>query len=106
MALRIKKNDEGMVIAGRDKGARGKVLKVVTGWDRVVVEGVNVVKSHQKPSQAHPQGGIIEKEMPIHVSNVMLLDTKANKPTRVKMGKNKDGKKVRISVRTGTVLDD
>ena len=106
MALLIKKNDEVMVIAGRDKGARGKVLKVVTGWDRVVVEGVNVVKSHQKPSQAHPQGGIIEKEMPIHVSNVMLLDTKANKPTRVKMGKNKDGKKVRISVRTGTVLDD
>ena len=105
MTLRIKRNDEVVVIAGKDKGARGKVLKVVTQFDRVIVEGVNRVKRHQKPSQTHPQGGIIEKEMPIDVSNVMVLDSKADKPTRVRIGRSKDGKKVRIATRTGTVLD-
>jgi large subunit ribosomal protein L24 len=105
MGLRIKKEDDVVVIAGKDKGARGKVLKVVGLFDRVIVEGVNRVKRHQKPTQAHPQGGIIEKEMPIDISNVMLLDTKADAPTRTKIGKDKNGKKVRVSVKTGTVFD-
>ena len=105
MGLRVKKNDEVEIIAGKDKGSRGRILKVVAEWDRVIVEGVNKVKRHQKPTQANPQGGIIEKEMPIHVSNVMLVDTKADKRTRVRISENKDGKKVRVAARTGTVLD-
>ena len=104
MAARIKKDDEVYVIAGRDKGATGRVLKVLAN-DRVLVEGVNVVKRHQRPTPQVPQGGIIEKSAPIHVSNVMLLDTKTNGPTRVRVGVDKDGKKVRIAVKSGTVLD-
>jgi large subunit ribosomal protein L24 len=104
MASRIRKNDEVVVIAGKDKGARGKVLKVLPETDRVIVAGVNTVKRHQKPTQQ--QGGIIEKDAPIHISNVMLLDTKSDGPTRVRVGKDKDGRKVRISVKTGTVLED
>jgi large subunit ribosomal protein L24 len=105
MAARLKKEDQVVVIAGKDKGARGKVLKVLRDRDRVIVEGVNRVKRHQRPTQNMPQGGIIEKEMPIHVSNVMLLDTKEDKPTRVRFQVGDDGKKVRVAARSGTVLD-
>ena len=105
MARRIKKDDEVVVIAGRDKGAKGRVLKVLIDRDRVLVEGVNRVKRHQKPTPQVPQGGIVEKEAPIHVSNVMLLDTKEDAGARVRMGVDKDGKKVRISAKSGTVLD-
>ena len=105
MARRIKKDDMVVVIAGKDKGAQGRVLKVLTDTDRVLVEGVNQVKRHQKPSPQFQQGGIIEKEAPIHVSNVMPLDTKTESPTRVRAGEDKDGKKVRISAKSGTVLD-
>ena len=105
MGMRIKKDDEVIVIAGRDKGATGRVLRVLKDQNRVLVEGVNRVKRHSKPTPAVPQGGIIEKEAPIHISNVMLLDTKENAPTRVRMGVDKDGKKVRIAVKSGTVLD-
>src|SRR5262245_1655089 len=104
MATRIKKDDEVVVISGRDKGTRGRVLKVLRDADKVIVEGVGRVKRHQKPNQKNPQGGIIEKDLPIHVSKVMLLDTKADKPTRVRMGKDGDGKKVRVTVKSGTVL--
>jgi large subunit ribosomal protein L24 len=103
--VRVRKNDQVVVITGKDRGARGRVLKVLRDRDRVIVEGVNRVKRHQKPSQKVPQGGINEKEMPIHVSNVMLLDGKADKPTRVRSGLDKDGKKVRMSQKTGTVLE-
>jgi len=105
MARRIRKEDEVVVIAGKDKGTRGKVLKVLAEQNRVIVEGVNLVKRHQRPTQQYPQGGIIEKAMPIHASNVMPLDTKANKPTRVRVKVDADGRKVRIAARTGTVLD-
>ncbi len=105
MGLRIKKDDQVVVIAGKDKGARGKVLRVLVERERVIVEGVNRVKRHTKPAQKTPQGGIIEKEAAIHVSNVMLLDPKENKPTRVKSGRTKDGRKVRVAVRSGTILD-
>jgi large subunit ribosomal protein L24 len=102
---RVRKNDQVVVIAGKDRGTRGRVLKILRDRDRVIVEGVNRVKRHQKPTQKMPQGGITEKEMPIHVSNVMLLDGKADKPTRVRSGTDKDGNKTRMSVKTGTVLD-
>ena len=70
---RIKKNDDVMVVAGRDKGKQGKVLRVLDGGERLIVEKVNLVKKHQKPTQKHPQGGIIEKEAPMHSSNVMPM---------------------------------
>jgi large subunit ribosomal protein L24 len=102
---RLRKNDEVQVITGKDKGNRGKILKVLSDRDKVIVEGLNKVKRHQKPTPKQPQGGIIEKEMPIHVSNVMLVDTKADKPTRVRMQIDKEGNKVRVAARSGTVLD-
>jgi len=104
MTARIKKDDEVVVISGRDKGTRGRVLKVFPDKDRVLVEGVGRVKKHQKPSQTNPQGGIVEKDMPIHVSKVMLFDASTGKPSRVRIGKDADGKKVRILVKSGTAL--
>lgn len=80
---KIKKNDLVLVIAGNDRGKRGKVLKVFPEKHRIVVEGVNFVKRHQRPTQKNPQGGIITREGSVHVSNVMLVDPKSGKPTRV-----------------------
>jgi len=102
---RLRKNDEVIVISGKNKGTRGKILKVIVDRDRVIVEGVNRVKRHTRATQKMPQGGIVEKEMPIHVSNVMPIDPKDNKPTRVRIGSDKDGKKIRVSARTGASLD-
>ena len=99
---RIKKGDMVQVIAGQDKGAKGEVLRVLRDERRVVVKGVHVCKKHQKPSMNNP-GGIIEKEQSIHASNVMLIDSSDDKPTRVGM-KMVDGKKVRVSRRTGSVI--
>jgi large subunit ribosomal protein L24 len=104
MASRIRKDDEVIVISGRDKGARGRVLKVITAKDQVIVEGVGRVKKHQKPNQQNPQGGITEKDLPIHVSKVMLLDPETQKPTRVRAGKDSDGNKVRVAVKSGANL--
>lgn len=100
---RLRKNDEVIVISGKNKGARGKILKVIAETDRVIVEGVNRVKRHQKPTQKMPQGGITEKELPIHASNVMPIDTKTNKPTRVRSGKDKDGNKIRVAKSGATI---
>jgi large subunit ribosomal protein L24 len=103
MTARIKKDDQIVVIAGKDKGARGTVLKVLRNRNRVIVGGVNIVKRHQKSQQG--QGGIVEKEAPIHISNVMVVDAKSDTPTRVRIGLDKDSHKVRFSVKSGTVLD-
>jgi large subunit ribosomal protein L24 len=81
--LKIKKNDLVMVIAGNDRGKRGKVLKVYPEKQRIVVEGIHFIKRHQRPTQNNQQGGIITREGAIHVSNVMLIDPKSGKPTRV-----------------------
>jgi len=102
--MRIKKGDTVVVITGKDKGKIGKVLQVLPKKERVIVEGVNIVKKHQRPSPKLQQGGIIEKEAPIHVSNVMLYDSKAKSGTRVRY-KIENGKKVRVSVKTGEVID-
>ena len=104
MSARVKKGDLVMVVSGGDKGAQGRVLRVLVD-DRVIVEGVNRVKRHTRPTPKNQQGGRIEKEAPIHISNVMPLDTKSNKPTRVRMGKDKDGQKVRVAVKSGAVMD-
>jgi large subunit ribosomal protein L24 len=105
MANRLKKDDKVVVIAGKDKGTVGRILRVIADEDRVIVEGVNRVKRHTRPTPQNQQGGIIEKEAPIHVSNVMLADPKDEAPTRIRMGVDKDGEKVRIAVRSGSVLD-
>lgn len=99
----IKKGDIVQVIAGQDKGVKGEILRVLRDERRVVVKGVNVCTKHQKPSATNP-GGLIKKEQSIHASNVMLVDSTDDKPTRVGM-KIVDGKKVRFSKRTGSVLD-
>lgn len=104
MTARIKKDDLVVVISGKSKGVRGRVLRVLPQEERVIVEGVAKVKRHQKPTPKGP-GGIVEREAAIHVSKVMLIDTKTDKPTRVRVGTDKDGKKVRIAARSGAVID-
>ena len=99
----VKKGDKVKVITGKDKNKEGVVLAAFPKKDKVIVEGVNVVKKHQKPSQAAPQGGIVEMEAPIHVSNVMVVDS-IGVAGRVGY-KEVDGKKVRVSKKTGEVLD-
>ena len=102
--MHVKKGDKVKVITGKDKGKTGVILKALPKKDRVIDEGVNIVKKHAKPSQENPQGGIIEVEAPIHVSNVMVIDPKTGEPTRVGY-KIEDGKKVRIAKKSGAVLD-
>jgi len=101
--LKIKKNDKVKVIAGDDKGQEGRVLKVVTDKNRIIVEGVNLISKHTKPNATNPQGGIIKKEAPIHISNVLILDKQGN-PTRV--GKEVVNEKlVRYSKKSGEVIE-
>jgi large subunit ribosomal protein L24 len=103
--MKIHKNDMVMVIAGNSRGKTGKVLKVYPERERVIVEGVNIIKRHTRPSQRNPQGGIVQREAPIHVSNVMLLDPKSNQITRVGTKVVKDettGKKRRMRVAKAT----
>ncbi|WP_071458959.1 50S ribosomal protein L24 [Bacillus massilinigeriensis] len=102
--MHVKKGDKVMVISGKDKGKTGNILAAFPKQSRVLVEGVNIVKKHAKPSQLNPQGGIISKEAPIHVSNVMPIDPKSGEPTRVGY-KVEDGKKVRVAKKSGEVLD-
>ncbi len=104
MASKIKKGDRVQVVAGKNKGLRGEVLKVNTKDDRVVVQGVNMIKRHTKPTQAQP-GGIVEREAPIHVSNVLHIDPKTDKPTRVGFKVLDDGRKVRFAKGSGEVID-
>ncbi len=94
--MKIIRDDKVKVIAGNNKGKIGKVLKVIVDKNRVIVEGVNIVKKHQKPNQANQQGGIIEKEAPIHVSNVMLVCSNCDKAVRVSKRRTEDGKVERI----------
>ena len=105
--LRIKTDDTVIVISGKDKGKSGKVLRIDVKRDRVYVEGLNIVKRHQRPLPGRPnlQVGVIEKEGPIHVSNVALLDPKDNKPTRVGIVRRDDGRRIRVTKRSGTELD-
>jgi large subunit ribosomal protein L24 len=105
MAAKIKKGDRVIVLAGRDKGRQGEVLRVIPAEGRVVVQGVQMVRRHQKPNVANPQGGIVSKEAPIHVSNVSLLDPKDGKPTRVGFKFLEDGRKVRYAKRSGEQID-
>ncbi|HEX7056215.1 MAG TPA: 50S ribosomal protein L24 [Bacilli bacterium] len=103
--LHVKKDDTVIVITGKDKGKKGRVIAAYPRENRVLVEGVNMVKKHARPSQQNPQGGILTQEAPIHASNVMLIDPKSGKPTRVGYKILENGEKVRIAKRSGEVID-
>jgi large subunit ribosomal protein L24 len=107
MAAKIRTDDRVIVIAGKDKGKTGKVIRVEPKKDRVYVEGLNMVKRHQRPLPGRPnmQVGVIEKEGPLHVSNVAIVDPKDSKPTRVGITRNEEGKRVRVTRRSGAELD-
>jgi large subunit ribosomal protein L24 len=106
--MKIRRDDEVVVISGKDRGKTGKVMRVDPGKSRVFVEGLNIIKRHTRPSQvpgsANAAGGVIEREGPIHVSNVMLIDPKDKKRTRVGVSRE-NGKRFRVSKRSGTKLD-
>ena len=102
--MHVKKGDKVKVITGKDRGKEGTILEAYPKKERVLVEGINIVKKHAKPSQDNPQGGILEIEAAIHVSNVMLIDPKTGEPTRVGY-EVKDGKKVRIAKKSGQAID-
>ena len=105
MAAKIRKGDRVQVLTGRDKGRRGEVIAVLPKENRALVQGVNLVKRHQKPQGLNQPGGIQEKEAPIHLSNIALIDPKTDKPTRVGFAALADGKKVRVARPSGEVLD-
>jgi large subunit ribosomal protein L24 len=108
--LKIRSGDQVRVMAGKDRGKSGRVLRTEPRNERLYVEGLNMVKRHTRPQQAGPKatsgqlGGVIEREGPIHISNVMLLDPKSDKPTRVRIERT-DGKRSRVAKRTGTLID-
>ena len=102
--MHVKKGDKVKVLTGKDRGKEGVILEVFPKKDRVLVEGVNMVKKHAQPSQDNPQGGILNIEAPIHVSNVLPIDPKTGEPTRVGY-EVRDGKKVRIAKKSGEPLD-
>ena len=109
--MKIRRNDTVVVISGKDRGKRGKVLRVDPGKNRVYVEGLNIIKRHQRPrslkdtQRGGKVGGVIEKEGPIHASNVMLIDPKENKATRVGVERGDDGKRVRVTRRSNTRME-
>ena len=102
--MHVKKGDKVMVISGKEKGKTGTIIASFPKTDRVLVEGLNIVKKHMKPNQASPQGGIVNQEAAIHVSNVMLIDPKSGEPTRVGY-KVEDGKKIRFSKKSGESIN-
>ena len=104
LKLKLKKGDKVIVIAGKDKGKTGEITKVLVKESKVLVSGINMVKRHTKPSQENA-GGIISKEMPIHISNVAFVDPKTSKPTRLGVKVDKDGHKVRVAKKSGEVVD-
>mgnify|MGYP001474711990 CR=1 FL=1 len=105
MGLGIKKNDTILVITGKEKGKKGRVLSVSPLKDQLLIEKVNIIKRHMKPTRKYTQGGIIEKEAPLHISNVMLVCPKCSKPTRIGNSLLQDGRKVRMCKKCREVID-
>ena len=101
--FKIKKGDEVIVLTGKDKGKKGKIVKVLPKINKAIVSDVNKVKKHQKPGNNEP-GGIVEKEMPIHISNLNYFDSKLNQGVRIGFKLNKDGKKIRVNKKTGAEI--
>ncbi len=105
--MKLRADDEVIVISGKDKGKIGKIIRVDRSRDRVYVEGINIVKRHQRPNPGRPNApvGVIEREGPVHVSNVALLDPKDRKPTRIGTRRTEDGSRMRVTKRSGTEID-
>ena len=105
--MKIRTDDEVIVISGKDKGKTGKVLRVDRAKDRVYVEGLNMIKRHQRPTPGRPNQavGVIEREGPIHVSNVAIVDPKDHKPTRIGVRRDENGRRMRVTRRSGSELD-
>jgi large subunit ribosomal protein L24 len=105
--MKLRTDDEVIVISGKDKGKTGKVLRVDRASERVYVEGLNMIKRHQRPTPGRPnqQVGVIEREGPIHVSNVAIVDPKDHKPTRVGVRRDENGRRMRVTRRSGSELD-
>jgi large subunit ribosomal protein L24 len=104
MGLSIKKNDTVLVVTGKEKGKKGRVISVEPKKDKILIERINIIKRHMKPSKKYSQGGIIEKEAPLHISNVMLVCSKCGKPTRIGNTVLSDGKKARICKKCKEVI--
>ena len=104
--MRIKKGDMVRIVSGNDKGKEGKILKVYPDADRIIVEKINMIKRHQRPNQTSPQGGIVEKEAPIHASNAMLICPNTKKSTRIGKAILSDGSRARVSKKSGEMLSD
>jgi large subunit ribosomal protein L24 len=102
---KIRKGDEVVVIAGKNKGTRGKVLRVLPATDKVVVQGVNVITKHVKPTRQNQRGGIERREAPIHISNVAIADPQTGEPTRIRIQTLEGGRKVRVAVKSGEQID-
>ncbi len=105
--MKLRTDDNVIVISGKDKGKTGKIIRVDRSKDRVYVEGINIVKRHQRPNPGRPNApvGVIEREGPVHVSNVALVDPKDNKPTRVGTRRTEQGTRMRVTKRSGTEID-
>jgi large subunit ribosomal protein L24 len=105
--MKLRTDDEVVVISGKDKGKTGKILRVDRARSRVYVEGINIIKRHQRPNPARPNApvGVIEREGPVHISNVALLDPKDNKPTRIGTRRTEQGQRMRVTKRSGTEID-
>jgi large subunit ribosomal protein L24 len=105
--MKLRTDDEVMVIAGKDKGKTGKIIRVDRARERVYVAGINMVKRHQRPNPGRPNApvGVIEREGPVHVSNVALVDPKDHKPTRIGTRRSEDGGRMRVTKRSGTEID-
>ncbi|GAB4074352.1 50S ribosomal protein L24 [Barrientosiimonas marina] len=102
--MHVKKGDKVKVMSGKDRGKEGTILEAFPKSERVLVEGINMIKKHAQPSQDNPQGGILNQEASVHVSNVMLIDPKSGEPTRIG-NEIRDGKKIRIAKKSGEAID-
>ncbi|MBI5457741.1 50S ribosomal protein L24 [Candidatus Kaiserbacteria bacterium] len=102
--MKLKKGDKVLVIAGKNKGQSGAIVRVLTAENKVLLDGINLVKRHRRPSAQNRKGQIIDKPMPIHASNVMLMDPKTGKPTRIKIVRDADGSRERVAVKSGETL--
>lgn len=102
--MKLKKGDKVLVIAGKNKGQSGAIVRVLVRDNKVLLDGINLAKRHRRPSAQNRKGQIVDKPMPIHASNVMLMDPKSGKPTRIKIVRGKDGERERIAVKSGESL--
>lgn len=102
--MKLKKGDKVVVIAGKERGKSGAIVRVIPSENLIVLDGINLVKRHRRPSGRNRKGQIVERAMPLHASNVMLVDPKSGKPTRVKIVRGKDGARERVAVKSGETL--